>query len=64
MSDQRIPTRQQDIQEKQAEAMKFLTQGYPGAALKLGKDLWIYEDFEKSAMRYLTQHIKPWTRTF
>jgi Uncharacterised conserved protein (DUF2228) len=43
----------QEIQEKAEEAMHLLAQGYPGAALKLGKDLWIYEDFRETSYAVL-----------
>lgn len=44
---------EKDVQEKAAEAMDLLTQGYPGAALKLGKDLWIYRDFRETSYALL-----------
>lgn len=44
---------QQEIQEKAEEAMHLLAQGYPGAALKLGKDLWIYKDFRETSYALL-----------
>lgn len=43
----------QEIQEKAEEAMYLLAQGYPGAALKLGKDLWISEDFRETSYALL-----------
>src|SRR5262245_7895190 len=32
------------VQERTEEALQLLARGYPGAALKLGKDLWVYRD--------------------
>jgi hypothetical protein len=43
----------QEIQKKAEEAMHFLAQGYPGAALKLGKDLWISENFRETSYALL-----------
>jgi hypothetical protein len=43
----------QEVQEKTEEALQLLAQGYPGAALKLGKDLWVYRDFREASYALL-----------
>jgi hypothetical protein len=42
-----------DVQERSGEALELLAQGYPGAALKLGKDLWVYQDFREASYALL-----------
>jgi hypothetical protein len=34
-----------DVEQYTEEAMSLLEEGYPGTALKLGKDLWVYPEF-------------------
>ncbi|MFB2922126.1 ADP-ribosylation family protein [Aerosakkonema funiforme] len=34
-----------EVAEYRKEALQALQEGYPGTALKLGKDLWIYQEF-------------------
>ncbi len=43
----------QEAQERAEKAMELLTQGYPGAALKLGKDLWIYQEHRETSYALL-----------
>jgi hypothetical protein len=43
----------QEVQPRAQEAMHLLTQGYPGVALKLGKDLWLYHDFRETSYALL-----------
>lgn len=43
----------QEVQAKNEEALQLLAQGYPGAALKLGKDLWVYRDFREASYALL-----------
>ncbi|KAK2755742.1 hypothetical protein FQN54_005892 [Arachnomyces sp. PD_36] len=43
----------ENIEPLAQEAMDLLEQGYPGAALKLGKDLWIFEDFRQLSYNLL-----------
>jgi hypothetical protein len=43
----------QEVQAKNEEALQLLAQGYPGAALKLGKDLWVYRDFRGASYALL-----------
>jgi hypothetical protein len=44
---------QQEVQAKNEEALRLSAQGYPGAALKLGKDLWVYRDFRGASYALL-----------
>lgn len=39
----------EQVQLWEEEAMTLLRQGYPGAALKLGKDLWIYKEYHATS---------------
>jgi hypothetical protein len=43
----------QEVEAKSGEARQVLAQGYPGAALKLGKDLWGYPDFREASYALL-----------
>lgn len=43
----------QEVQARTEEALQLLAQGYPGAALKLGKDLWAYRDFREASYSLL-----------
>ncbi len=43
----------QEVQPRAQEAMQLLNQGYPGAALKLGKDLWLYQNFRDTCYALL-----------
>jgi Uncharacterised conserved protein (DUF2228) len=43
----------QEVQQRSGEALQLLAQGYPGAALKLGKDLWVYRDFRGASYALL-----------
>lgn len=38
---------QEDVRKSTTEAMHLLARGYPGAALKLGKDLWFFQEFSE-----------------
>lgn len=42
-----------EVQERTEEALQLLAQGYSGAALKLGKDLWVYRDFREASYALL-----------
>jgi hypothetical protein len=46
---------EKEVQESAAEARQLLAQGYPGAALKLGKDLWIYQEFRETSYELLDE---------
>ncbi|KAJ5819886.1 hypothetical protein N7474_005477 [Penicillium riverlandense] len=43
----------QDVALRGREAMYLTAQGYPGAALKLGKDLWVFEDYRETSYSLL-----------
>jgi hypothetical protein len=36
----------EEVQNMEQQALALLEQGYPGAALKLGKDLWVYQRYQ------------------
>jgi hypothetical protein len=38
----RVDPKRREIEQLAAEAMELLAKGYPGAALKLGRDLWVW----------------------
>jgi Leucine-rich repeat (LRR) protein len=44
---------EKDAARMEREAMKLLEDGFPGAALKLGRDLWIYKDQLPRSVRLL-----------
>ncbi|WP_165422831.1 ADP-ribosylation family protein [Ktedonosporobacter rubrisoli] len=44
---------EKDVRKNATKAIKLLEQGYPGAALKLGKDLWIYKEFRETSYALL-----------
>ncbi|HKJ03581.1 MAG TPA: ADP-ribosylation family protein [Longimicrobiales bacterium] len=48
----------------QAEALHLLKQGFPGAAFKLGKDLWCYEDHRARAVELLRAAYVALDRTY
>jgi Uncharacterised conserved protein (DUF2228) len=43
----------QAVQELQKEAMQAVADGFPGTALKAGKDLWVYRDYCETAYSLL-----------
>ncbi|KAL2864026.1 uncharacterized protein BJX67DRAFT_229918 [Aspergillus lucknowensis] len=43
----------QEVEGRKEEALRLLGEGYPGAALKLGKDLWIWQQFRQSSYSLL-----------
>jgi Uncharacterised conserved protein (DUF2228) len=43
----------QEVEELYRDAMKALEDGFPGTALKAGKDLWIYRDYFETTYKLL-----------
>jgi hypothetical protein len=56
----------EEVEQYADEAMRLLQNGYPGAALKLGKDLWVYHDFAPTTYTLLDAAYqaldRPWLR--
>ncbi|KAL4894389.1 hypothetical protein BDV59DRAFT_200738 [Aspergillus ambiguus] len=46
------------VADLEKEAMDLMAQGYPGAALKLGKDLWAFKDYHETSYRLLHSAYK------
>ncbi|KAK2603971.1 hypothetical protein QQS21_003807 [Conoideocrella luteorostrata] len=47
------PFTAEEVGAWEKEAMDLLERGYPGAALKLGKDLWIFRDYRETSYSLL-----------
>jgi hypothetical protein len=57
---------EKEITKLRAKALKLLGEGYPGAALKLGKDLWLSRDHRETCYDLLDAAYealeRPWLR--
>lgn len=42
-----------EVARMEARALELLAEGFPGAALKLGRDLWIYREHAETSVRLL-----------
>jgi hypothetical protein len=52
-----VPTKK-EVDDLYKKAMKALKEGYPGTALKAGKDLWIYSEYFDTTYQLLNKRIR------